>query len=313
MSTILVVDDTALARESVSKLLEYEGFRTVKARNGRDAWAAMHHERPDLVLLDLMMPEMDGVTFLAMVRRSPLWRGLPVVVLTGAGDRGHLIRRAWDLKANDLVPKATFGFDELLARVRHHLAAAAARGSGGSAGGASLPRPPRWAEHHCPRKSQGRPGGGATAGPQEEAERRHDRVAADVPGQSLVLLPHAAEGHADRDAPPRRPANHPTSVMIRSTGGGAGLGLPRKGDDDRLGTTPAAPEVVGDAGAVLLGGPSVIVHVNAEAVRGAARRLIRQAHEVSVTQRAGPAGPRPKDRLQIGEPTPDHAPSPDAR
>src|SRR5687767_10016238 len=123
MSTILVVDDTALARETVARLLEHEGFRTIKARNGKQAWAMMYHDRPDLVLLDLMMPEMDGVTFLSMLRRSPLWDDLPVVVLTGADDRDHLITRAWELGVSDLVPKATFGFQDLLDRVRKHLPA----------------------------------------------------------------------------------------------------------------------------------------------------------------------------------------------
>jgi CheY-like chemotaxis protein len=126
MSTVLVVDDTSLARDSVAKLLEYEGFRTIKARNGREAWATMYHDRPDLVLLDLMMPEMDGVTLLSMLRRSPLWRDLPVIVLTGADDRQQLISRAWALGVSDLLPKATCGFDDLLACVRQHLAASAA-------------------------------------------------------------------------------------------------------------------------------------------------------------------------------------------
>ena len=121
VSTILVVDDTALARDAVAKLLEHEGFKTMRAKNGKEAWAMMYHDRPDLVLLDLMMPEMDGVTFLAMVRRDPRWRALPVVVLTGADDRDKLITRAWDLGVSDLVPKATFGVDDLVARVRQHL------------------------------------------------------------------------------------------------------------------------------------------------------------------------------------------------
>ena len=125
MSTILVIDDSALARETVSRLLEHEGFRTLRARNGREAWATLFHEVPDLVLLDLMMPEMDGVTFLSMLRRSTMWGDLPVVVLTGADDCDRLISRAWALGVSDLVPKATFGFDDLLARLRLHLGAAA--------------------------------------------------------------------------------------------------------------------------------------------------------------------------------------------
>ncbi len=123
MSTILVVDDTALAREAVAKLLEYEGFKVLRTEHGRDAWAMMYDHTPDLVLLDLMMPEMDGVTLLRMIRRSDRWEHLPVVVLTGASDDLKLIQRAQELKIQDLIPKASFGFDDLLTRVKRHLLA----------------------------------------------------------------------------------------------------------------------------------------------------------------------------------------------
>jgi DNA-binding response OmpR family regulator len=123
MSTILVVDDTALAREAVAKLLEYEGFSVLRAEHGRDAWAMMYDHTPDLVLLDLMMPEMDGITLLRMIRRSDRWERLPVVVLTGATDDQKLVQRARELKIQDLVPKASFGFDDLLKRVKAHLPA----------------------------------------------------------------------------------------------------------------------------------------------------------------------------------------------
>ncbi len=121
MPTIIVVDDTALAREAVAKLLEYEGFTVLRAEHGRDAWALMYDHTPDLVLLDLMMPEMDGVTLLRMIRRSERWSELPVIVLTGVTDDQFLITRARELKIQDLVPKATFGFDDLLTRVKRHL------------------------------------------------------------------------------------------------------------------------------------------------------------------------------------------------
>ena len=124
MSTILVVDDTALAREAVAKLLEFEGFKVLRAQHGRDAWALMYDHTPDLVLLDLMMPEMDGITLLRMIRRSDRWERLPVVVLTGATDDQKLVQRARELKIQDLIPKASFGFDDLLQRVKAHLPAA---------------------------------------------------------------------------------------------------------------------------------------------------------------------------------------------
>jgi len=121
MAKILVIDDTALARESVAKLLEYEGFEAMRARNGKEGWAMMYNETPDLILLDLMMPEMDGITFLTMLRRSTLWKDLPVIVLTGVTDDDKLISRAWELKVQDLIPKASFGFEDLLNRVKQHL------------------------------------------------------------------------------------------------------------------------------------------------------------------------------------------------
>ena len=143
MSTILVIDDAALARELIAKFLEHEGFRAITAKNGREGWAMMYHEKPDLILLDLMMPEMDGVQFLSMLRRSPLWKDVPVVVLTGADDRDRLITRAWALGVSDLIPKASFGVEELLCRVRKHLPAAGAA-SAAEPYRAAVPHTPRW-------------------------------------------------------------------------------------------------------------------------------------------------------------------------
>jgi len=122
MPVILVVDDTALARESVAKLLEFEGFQTIRAANGKEAYATLYSQKPDLVLLDLMMPEMDGITFLRMLRGHPRWETIPIIVLTGLHDENKLVARARELGVFDLVPKATFGFEDLLARVRKAIA-----------------------------------------------------------------------------------------------------------------------------------------------------------------------------------------------
>ena len=121
MSKILVVDDFALARESVAKLLEYEGYTALRAKDVREGLAMVNNAAPDLVLLDLVMPGMDGVGLLKALRRDPQWKDLPVIVLTGATDDEKLISRAWELKVQDLSPKASFGFDDLLARVKQHL------------------------------------------------------------------------------------------------------------------------------------------------------------------------------------------------
>ena len=125
MPTILVVDDTALAREAVAKLLEFEGFTVLRAEHGRDAWAMMYEHKPDLVVLDLMMPEMDGFTLLQMIRDSIRWRNLPVIVLTGYTDQDVFVERTRELKIQDSIPKTSLGSDYLLTRVRQHLPAVA--------------------------------------------------------------------------------------------------------------------------------------------------------------------------------------------
>ena len=124
MPTILVIDDDALTREAVSRLLEHEGYRTVRAANGKDGWATLYDRTPDLVLLDLMMPQMDGVTFLQLLRRSDRWGSLPVIVLTGRAADDRLVRSASELGVQDTVAKASSGIDDLLDRVRRHLPAA---------------------------------------------------------------------------------------------------------------------------------------------------------------------------------------------
>jgi CheY-like chemotaxis protein len=114
----MVVDDMALAREAGARLLKFEGFQTVSASNGKEAYATLYAQTPDLIVLDLMMPEMDGITFLRMIRQHPQWERIPILVLTGLEDDNKLVARAKELGVNDLVPKASFGYDDLLTRIR---------------------------------------------------------------------------------------------------------------------------------------------------------------------------------------------------
>jgi CheY-like chemotaxis protein len=122
MSLILVVDDAALERETVARLLELEGFQTIGVSSGKEAYATLYSRKPDLVLVDLMMPEMDGIQLVRMIRRHPQWEGIPVIVLTGPSDSNKLIARARELGVDDIVSKATFGFQDLMIRIRKALA-----------------------------------------------------------------------------------------------------------------------------------------------------------------------------------------------
>jgi PAS domain S-box-containing protein len=80
---ILVVDDEKSARTLLSQFLASLGLEVVEAGDGQEALEAIRMEAPDAVLLDLLMPQMDGMTFLQRLRANPLHTGLPVIVLTG--------------------------------------------------------------------------------------------------------------------------------------------------------------------------------------------------------------------------------------
>jgi DNA-binding response OmpR family regulator len=111
--TILVVDDKANVRQLLRDYLTQEGFTVVTATNGREALYAARHETPDAVLLDLMMPEMDGYAFLEAYRRE---RSVPVIIITARDEETDAVR-GLELGADDYVIKP-FRMRELAARVR---------------------------------------------------------------------------------------------------------------------------------------------------------------------------------------------------
>jgi len=116
MSRILVVDDSSLTRHCVARLLEQAGYTTTAAANGKDAWVTLYTAVPDLIVLDLMMPQMDGLTFLRLLRHNHFWNDLPVIVLTGHADEEHMLDQARALGVSDVIFKGTSAIDQLLVR-----------------------------------------------------------------------------------------------------------------------------------------------------------------------------------------------------
>jgi len=82
-ATILVVDDSDAVVALVQEVLEREGYTVVTARNGAEGLAQVVSHSPDLVVMDLKMPGIDGLEMLRLLRGSPVTRLLPVIVLTG--------------------------------------------------------------------------------------------------------------------------------------------------------------------------------------------------------------------------------------
>ena len=114
---ILVVEDEADVRAHLCAYLGREGFPVVEAENGLRALETVEAEKPCLVLLDLMMPEMDGFGFLRALRTRPDWRDIPVVVLT-AKDITAEDRRRLAGQADRVLAKGTTGLSELARELR---------------------------------------------------------------------------------------------------------------------------------------------------------------------------------------------------
>jgi len=116
---ILLIDDDAKMRRQMAALLATEGFQTVEARNGREGVTLAAQEKPDLVLCDITMPEMNGHRVLEAVRADPALAHLPFIFLTGWGEREDL-RTGMNLGADDYLVKPVEPA-ELLAAVRTRL------------------------------------------------------------------------------------------------------------------------------------------------------------------------------------------------
>jgi DNA-binding response OmpR family regulator len=111
--TILVVDDETNLRETLVDALEAEGFRVVSAADGREALTVFRAERPDLVLLDLMLPELSGIEVCRIIRAES---GVPIVMLTAKDSEIDKVV-GLELGADDYVTKP-FSVRELSARIR---------------------------------------------------------------------------------------------------------------------------------------------------------------------------------------------------
>jgi CheY-like chemotaxis protein/HD-like signal output (HDOD) protein len=120
MGYVLIVDDLAMVRELMDCGLRSAGLETQCVTDGRQALAAIKARAPDLMLLDLKMPVMDGLQVLEQLRAEPATAKLPVILLTGSGDRADILRAA-RFGVTDYLLKSHFSLKDLLARVRKHL------------------------------------------------------------------------------------------------------------------------------------------------------------------------------------------------
>ncbi len=123
---VLIAEDDQALRELLRRMLEREGYKIEEAENGRIALDVLARGIPGVILLDLMMPVMDGFEFLAALRGEEAWRAIPVIVLT-ARDLSASERERLNGSVERILQKGAFAQDALLSEVRALVAASAGR------------------------------------------------------------------------------------------------------------------------------------------------------------------------------------------
>jgi CheY-like chemotaxis protein len=132
MATILIVDDEPILRQLFQKVLEHDGHSVLTAANGREALEVLRHQVPDLILLDMLMPAMDGTTFLKLMRRHQDWAHVPVVIMSALADECN-VRNVAALGVRDYLLKAGFSLPMLRKRIAKYLDPAAEEADSGDA------------------------------------------------------------------------------------------------------------------------------------------------------------------------------------
>jgi len=117
---VLLVEDDANVRDLLRRMLEKEGWAVAEAENGRVALERVAEQEPALILLDLMMPEMDGFELVAELRKQKVWRSIPIVVLT-AKDITSEDRLRLNGEVMKILQKESSTWEELLDEVRDSL------------------------------------------------------------------------------------------------------------------------------------------------------------------------------------------------
>lgn len=122
MSKILLIEDDKFLRELIIQKLGREGFEVAEAPEGEGGLSKMKEERPDLVLLDLILPGIDGFEVLSRMKKDPALASIPVIILSNLGQRDD-VQKGIDLGAEDYLIKAHFTPGEIVEKIKATLEA----------------------------------------------------------------------------------------------------------------------------------------------------------------------------------------------
>ena len=129
MNHILVVEDEKFLVRALKDNFETEGCSIDMAMNGDEAMERIQDKRPDLILLDLLMPKRDGFFVLEEVKKNPEWKLIPIIVLSNLGGDAE-IKRALEMGANDYFVKSQHPIQEVIEKVKDYLESGGAVKSG---------------------------------------------------------------------------------------------------------------------------------------------------------------------------------------
>lgn len=118
---ILVVDDEKDLRDALSSALSSAGYFVIKAENGEMGLKEAETHKPDLILLDISMPRMNGHQMLHSLRRQPWGKDTPVLMLTNSDDPANIVQGV-SLKSNDYIIKSQISLELVVKKVKQHLA-----------------------------------------------------------------------------------------------------------------------------------------------------------------------------------------------
>jgi DNA-binding response OmpR family regulator len=120
MAKILIVEDDRFLRELIARKLKNEGYEVLEAIDGEEGLKRIKEEKPDLVLLDLILPGIDGFEVLAKAKEDPDTAQIPVIILSNLGQREE-IERGLKLGAIDYLIKAHFTPGEIIEKIKNIL------------------------------------------------------------------------------------------------------------------------------------------------------------------------------------------------
>lgn len=120
MTKILLIEDEEALQKALSKSLEIENFTVISAYDGKTGLEAAQKEKPDLILLDLILPQIDGFEVLRELKKSPETKDIPVIILTNL-EQSQSVEKTIEFGPLNYLVKANYNLDEIIVKIKELL------------------------------------------------------------------------------------------------------------------------------------------------------------------------------------------------